>query len=265
MAHSHHVLIYLLLVSFVDGEEHVEFNREIRPILTKHCTACHGGVKEAGEISFIYRAKALGKGKSGEHPIVPGKPAESDMLRRIRSSDPDEVMPKPKHGPRLADAEITLIERWIRQGAEWQDHWSFVPPKEAPVAEISDEKWPSTPLDRFILQRLDRENLNPSPEASPAEWLRRVSFDLTGLPPAPEDLAAGRATGFPQKWSATRHSPSPDYSRRKCTARPFSHRSPRESGTPFIMPQSGRNRKARIASAVGSTPFASAPEASPDS
>ncbi len=119
--------------------------------LTKHCTACHGGVKEASQISFIYRAKAMGKGKSGEHPIVPGKPAESNMLRRIRSSDPDEVMPKPKHSPRLAAAEAALIERWIRQGAERQDHWSFVLPKETPVTKISEESWPSRPLDRFIL------------------------------------------------------------------------------------------------------------------
>ena len=190
MVSPHRFFVFLLLVPIVNGEERVDFNREIRPILTKHCTACHGGVKEAGNISFIYRAKALGEGKSGEYPIVPGKPDESDMLRRIRSSDPDEVMPKPKHGPRLADAETALIERWIRQGAEWQDHWSFVPPQETPVAKVSDENWPSRPLDRFILQRLDQENLKPSPEAPPAEWLRRVSFDLTGLPPTPDELAA---------------------------------------------------------------------------
>ena len=190
MVSTHRFLVFLLLVPIANGEESVEFNRDIRPILTKHCTACHGGVKEAGNISFIYRAKALGEGKSGEYPIVPGKPEESDMLRRIRSSDSDEVMPKPKHGPRLADAEAALIERWILQGAEWQDHWSFVPPKEIPVAKVSDEKWPSTPLDRFILQRLDQENLKPSPQAPPAEWLRRVSFDLTGLPPTSDELAA---------------------------------------------------------------------------
>ncbi|MEO5917709.1 MAG: PSD1 and planctomycete cytochrome C domain-containing protein [Luteolibacter sp.] len=171
------------------GEEHVEFNRDIRPILTKHCTACHGGVKEAGEISFIYREKALAPGKSGKIPIVPGKPAESEMLRRLRSTDPDEVMPKPKHGPPLPKDEIALIERWITQGAEWQNHWSFVPPKETPVTGLSNEQWPSSPLDRFILQRLDREKLKPSPEAPPEEWLRRVSFDLTGLPPSPEELA----------------------------------------------------------------------------
>ncbi len=205
------------MASSATAEERVEFNRDIRPILTKHCTACHGGVKEAGEISFIYREKALAPAESGKIPIVPGKPAESEMLHRLRSSDPDEVMPKPKHGPPLPAAEIALIERWISQGAQWQDHWAFVPPVERPVAAVSDEKWPSVPLDRFILARLDREKLKPSPEAPPAEWLRRVSFDLTGLPPSPEDLAAFEknpadraavvdrllaAPGFGERWAA---------------------------------------------------------------
>lgn len=167
----------------------VEFNRDIRPILTKHCTACHGGVKAAGGISYIFRDKALSLGDSGTYPIVPGKPAESEMLRRIRSQDPDEVMPQPKHGPPLPEAEIALIERWIAEGAEWQEHWAFVPPVETPVKGISDEKWPAAGLDRFVLQRLDREKLKPAPEAGPEEWLRRASFDLTGLPPAPDDLA----------------------------------------------------------------------------
>ncbi|MEO8615862.1 MAG: PSD1 and planctomycete cytochrome C domain-containing protein [Luteolibacter sp.] len=185
-----HLIPFLVLPSIAVGEERVEFNRDIQPILTKNCTSCHGGVKEAGNISFIYREKALGKGKSGEHPIVPGNPDKSDMLRRLRSTDPDEVMPKPKHGPRLPESEIALIERWISQGAEWQDHWSFIAPKENEVVKISDESWPDAPLDRFILQRLDREKLKPSPEAGPGEWLRRASFDLTGLPPSPEELTA---------------------------------------------------------------------------
>ncbi len=193
----------ILFASVARGEERVEFNRDIRPILTKNCTACHGGVKEAGKISFIYREKTLAPGKSGKIPIVPGKPAESEMLRRLRSDDPEEVMPKPKHGPPLPEAQIALIERWIAQGAEWQNHWSFVLPKETKIAIVADENWPSASLDRFILQRLERENLKPSPEAPPAEWLRRVTFDLTGLPPAPENLAAYQ-NGFAKDPAAAR-------------------------------------------------------------
>ncbi|RYD23391.1 MAG: DUF1553 domain-containing protein [Verrucomicrobiaceae bacterium] len=184
------VVLFSLLVALpVSGEERVEFNRDIRPILTKHCTACHGGVKEAGEVSFIYREKALAPAESGKPPIVPGKPSASEMVHRLRSTDPDEVMPKPKHGPPLPEKEIALVERWIAQGAEWEEHWAFVPPREVEVKGISDEKWPSVPLDRFVLERLDEEKLPHSPEAEPAEWLRRVSFDLTGLPPSPEELA----------------------------------------------------------------------------
>lgn len=175
--------------SFATADDKVDFNRDVRPILTKHCTACHGGVKAAGNISYVSRESAMSVGKSGERPIVPGKPAESDMLRRIRSTDPEEVMPKPKHGPPLSSAETSVIERWIAQGAEWRDHWAFEKPIEPPVPAVSNETWPSAPLDRFVLNRLDREKLKPSPEADAAEWLRRASFDLTGLPPSPEQLA----------------------------------------------------------------------------
>ena len=97
------------------------------------------------------------KSNDGVTAVVPGNPDKSALIERIVSKDPDEVMPKPKHGPPLPEAQIALIERWIAQGAEWQEHWAFVPPKETKIAELSDGNWPSAPLDRFILQRLDRE------------------------------------------------------------------------------------------------------------
>lgn len=184
--------IFILSVSLAavaTADDKVDFNRDIRPILTKHCTACHGGVKAAGNISYVSRESAMSVGKSGKRPIVPGKPAESDMLLRIRSTDPDEVMPKPKHGPPLSSSEASVIERWIAQGAEWRNHWAFEKPKEPALPAISNEKWPAVPFDRFVLNRLDREKLKPSPEAGAAEWLRRASLDLTGLPPSPEQLA----------------------------------------------------------------------------
>lgn len=111
------------------------------------------------------------------------------MVKRFRSTAPDDVMPQPKQGPPLPEAQIALIERWIAQGAKWEEHWAFVPPKETPVARVSDESWPAGPLDRYVMQRLDQEHLKPSPEAPPAEWLRRVIFDLTGLPPSLEELS----------------------------------------------------------------------------
>ncbi len=183
-------LVLPWLISTVAAEEKVDFNREIRPLLTKHCTACHGGVKEAGGVSFVSRDRAIAEGESGERPVVPGDPSKSDMLRRIRSQDPDEVMPKPKHGPPLSSAEAALVERWIAQGAEWTNHWAFEKPVDAPVSAVSDESWITSPLDRHVLGRLDREKLKPSPAAPPAEWLRRASLDLTGVPPTPDELAS---------------------------------------------------------------------------
>ncbi len=183
-------VLLLILPTLVGAEGPVDFNREIRPLLSKHCTGCHGGVKEAGEISFIDRAKALGLGESGQRPIVPGKPTQSEMVRRMRTIDPDEVMPQPKHGPPLPEEDIALVERWISEGAVWAEHWAFSLPQNEPPPSIADETWPAVSLDRFVLHRLDAEKLTPSSEAPAAEWLRRVSFDLIGLPPTPEELAA---------------------------------------------------------------------------
>jgi len=181
----------LLLAGTAAGD--VSFNRDIRPILTQHCTACHGGVKEAGDISFIYRDKALKEGDSGNPAIVPGKPELSEMVRRINSSDPDEVMPQPKHGPPLSAGEIALIERWIRAGAAWEEHWAFVSPRDGGLPETRAADWPTVPFDHHVLARLERNRLAPSPEARQAEWLRRTALDLTGVPPTPDELAAFEA------------------------------------------------------------------------
>lgn len=165
-----------------------EFNRDIRPLFAHHCTACHGGVKMAGNISFLYRDKALAAGKSGERAIVPGKPEVSEAIRRVTTQDPDELMPQPKHGPRLSDAEVATLRQWIQEGAVWSEHWSFVAPEEPRRPRIKDPRWAKSSSDEFILARLESEGLQPSPEAAPAEWLRRVSLDLTGLPPTPREF-----------------------------------------------------------------------------
>jgi len=167
--------------------EPVEFNRDIRPIFTKHCTACHGGVKEAGQLSLIYRTRALGKAKSGKPAIVPGDPDSSELVKHINSHDPDEVMPKPKHGSRLSDSEIQTLTEWIRQGAKWEEHWSFMPPQEPAEPVLKRTDWAVLKSDRLVLAKLEVEGLSPAPEASKAEWFRRVSLDLTGLPPTLEE------------------------------------------------------------------------------
>lgn len=169
-------------------EKKVDFQTQIRPILIASCTGCHGGVKQAGSLSFVYRDQVL---PPGGWVIEPGDPEASLMIERIRSDDPDLQMPPPdEHGKPLTEREIQLLERWIAEGAQWTDHWSRAPLKQDPfdAANLPESSWARQTLDRFVEARLSREGLRPSDDAAPAEWLRRVSFDLTGLPPTPDEL-----------------------------------------------------------------------------
>jgi hypothetical protein len=168
--------------------DEIHFSRDIRPILNQNCVSCHGGVRQKNNVSFIFREEALGKGKSGKRTIVPGKPDESELIARVTSKDPEARMPY--HGPPLPPQQIELLRRWIKQGAKWEDHWAFVPPKPQPLPAVKREDWVRQPLDRFVLARLEKESLGPSPEADKSALLRRVSLDLTGLPPTPEEQAA---------------------------------------------------------------------------
>jgi mono/diheme cytochrome c family protein len=167
-----------------------DFNRDIRPLFAQHCTACHGGVKAAGKISFVYRDQALAEGKSGKPAIVAGRPDDSEIIRRVTSTDPDERMPQPEHGPALSSSDIATLRRWIQEGARWSEHWSFVPPTSPSQPPTRDTTWSRVPFDRFVLARLEAEGLKPSPEAGPAPWLRRVTLDLTGLPPSTREYEA---------------------------------------------------------------------------
>lgn len=185
---SIHSLVTLSLAGSAMAE--VDFANEVRPILNEHCTACHGGVKEAGDVSFIYREKALGKGDSGKSVIVPGDPDASEMIVRILSTDPDEVMPKPEHGPPLAAEEVATLRQWIKEGAEWGEHWAFTSPEKHTAPKVKQTDWPQNGVDPFTLARLEAEGLKPSEPADRAALLRRVSLDLTGLPPTPAEIDA---------------------------------------------------------------------------
>ena len=178
------LLIFVPFTLPLAAEEPVDFNRDIRPILTRNCTTCHGGVKQAGGTSFIFREEALGIGESGKAIVVPGDPAGSELMRRIKSSDPDDKMPPPEEHPDgLEDDQVALLERWIQEGAPWGEHWSFQKPVEPPVPDLKNAAWPKASLDRHVLAKVEAEGLSPSPEAPAAEWFRRVTLDLTGLPP----------------------------------------------------------------------------------
>jgi hypothetical protein len=179
--------------------EQIDFNRDVRPIFNSHCLACHGGVKQSAELSFIYRDKALAGGESGEPAIVPGDPETSYAFARVTSTD-DDRMPPPEHGPPLPAREVEILRRWIAQGAPWAEHWSFGRPQPQPLPEVKNPAWVRQPLDRFVLARLEQEKLTPAPEADRVEWLRRASFDLTGLPPTVEELHAFAADGSPNAY-----------------------------------------------------------------
>jgi hypothetical protein len=192
------LVAFVLLFSACSRKPKVDFSRDIRPILNQNCLSCHGGVRQKGNVSFLFREEALGKGKSGKPAIVAGNPDASELIRRVTSSDPELRMPY--HGPVLNAEQISLLKRWIREGANWSDYWAFVPPKTQALPEVRQTAWIRQPLDRFVLARLEKESLTPSPEANKAELLRRVSLDLTGLPPTPGEQASFLADQSPNAY-----------------------------------------------------------------
>ena len=184
--------------SRLGASDRVEFSRDIRPIFNQNCVSCHGGVRQKNDVSFIYREEALGVGKSGHRTIVPGNPDASELMARLAAHDPEDRMPY--HAPALSRQQVELIRKWIKQGAQWDDYWAFVPPRPQPLPDVRRANWARQPLDRFILARLEKEGLQPSPEADKAALLRRVSLDLTGLPPTAAEKQAFLADASPNAY-----------------------------------------------------------------
>jgi hypothetical protein len=162
-------------------EKQIDFITDVKPILNKKCISCHGGVKAKAGFSVLFREEALATTESGKPAIIPGHPGKSEMIRRITNNDPEERMPY-KHEP-LSKGEIRTLKLWIKQGAKWGDHWAYLPVAKAEVPGIED-KWIRNNIDHYILDRLTKEKLSPSPEADKATLLRRVSLDLTGVYPS---------------------------------------------------------------------------------
>ena len=184
------VAIFLLGLSQFWGcfDRKVDFNTEIRPILNAKCMRCHGGVKSQGDLSFLFREEVLVAAESGHIAVVPGKVNKSELIARITHHDPEERMPYEDEP--LSEKEIDLFKRWIRQGAKWQDHWAYIPPKPYSLPKVKNRQWPQNGIDHFILAKLEEAELPPSEEAPSAELLRRLSLDLTGLPPTLEEVNA---------------------------------------------------------------------------
>ena len=185
-----------LTVSPSLAETKIDFNRDVRPILSDNCFACHGPDKGKikGELRLDDRALALKGGESGDPAIVPGKPDESSILKRIVTTDEDDHMPpKASAKPPLTAKQVATLRQWIAEGAEYKGHWAFIPPvrPELPnVKKFAAQVPHPTPIDSFILSRLAEEGLNPSPEADRRTLIRRVTLDLTGLPPSIEEVDA---------------------------------------------------------------------------
>ena len=182
--------------------EVVTFNTHIQPILSENCYQCHGpdsGSRKA-DLRLDRDEFAFKPLKSGQPAIIKGHATASEVVRRMRHKDPKEVMPPPVTHKVISEQQLALVEKWIDQGAHYEEHWSLIPPRRAPVPTVTDTTWPKNPVDQFILARLRKEGLTPAPEAGKAALLRRVTLDLTGLPPTPEEVDAFLADTRPDAY-----------------------------------------------------------------
>lgn len=172
-------------------DESVQFNRDVRPILSNNCFACHGfdnKTREAG-LRLDLRQDALSELDSGDgHAIVPGNPEQSILLERILSKDSSTRMPPEDSEKSLTPAQVETIRKWIEQGAKYEQHWAFEPPKSAKQPAVSNKSWPKNLIDYFVLAKLEKRGLTPSLEAEKRTLIRRVALDVTGLPPTPGEV-----------------------------------------------------------------------------
>jgi mono/diheme cytochrome c family protein len=185
------------------GRTGVSFNRDVRPILADSCYACHGPDRNRRQRGLRLDREEVAKAPlaSGEAAIVPGHPEKSLLIARVTDPDERRRMPHASSGKdRLSAAQIETLRRWIAEGAEWEPHWSYIRPSRPPLPVVKRADWPHNPVDSFVLAAIEKQGLAPSPEAGRRELLRRVSFDLTGLPPTPDEIRAFLADTAPDAY-----------------------------------------------------------------
>jgi hypothetical protein len=182
------LLAYLArFANSVSGEDQIQFGRDIRPILSDRCFPCHGPDESHREADLRFDIEDRAKDDLGGYwAIVPGEADESELVKRISTDDEDLRMPPADVGQPLATEDIDLLRRWIEEGAVWSRHWAYEPPRRRAVPPVKDETWPANWIDHFILARLESEGLRASPEADRVTLVRRLYFDLIGLPPHPD-------------------------------------------------------------------------------
>ncbi len=201
----------------------VDFNYDVKPILSDKCYACHGPDKKkqkAGlRLDTEAGAYAALKDASRQHAIIPNDLSGSVAFARMVSDDPEKKMPPPNSNLKLSAKEIAIIARWIEQGAKYKPHWSFIKPEKSKVAQTKLKNWSASPIDNFVLERLEKEGLKPSPQASKEDLIRRASFDLTGLPPTLKEIDAFVADQSPDAYGKLidRLLQSPAYGERMAT------------------------------------------------
>ncbi len=178
--------------SLPGAETKIDFNRDIRPILSENCYACHGPDPKTREadLRFDLQEEPFKKLESGKAAIVAGDLSQSEMIRRITTNDEDDQMPPVKFGKTLTKAQIDLLSQWVKQGAQWKGHWAYVAPERPQVPKVKKKSWTRNEIDFFILARLEKEGLQPSKEADKTKLIRRVTLDLTGLPPTIDEVNA---------------------------------------------------------------------------
>src|ERR1041384_8249093 len=196
----------------------VDFNHDIRPVMLDTCFRCHGpdaNARKAG-LRLDLRAEALKAAKSGNVPIVPGQPEKSEVVRRLFASKEDDRMPPKKFEHPLSAQQREIFRRWIAEGAEYRDHWAFIRPVPSELPKVNNAAWSRTPIDRFILAQLEQQGLKPSREANKPTLIRRVSLDLTGIPPTPAEVDVFVADHSPRAYEklVSRLLASPRYGER---------------------------------------------------
>ncbi|MEQ8785741.1 MAG: DUF1553 domain-containing protein [Pirellulaceae bacterium] len=182
----------------------IDFNRQIRPLLVENCLACHGPDDEARQAGLRLddKSSVLGRLASGAAAVVPGDPGRSELLARVSSQDESRRMPPADADQKpLAPAQVALLRRWIEQGAPWETHWAYQPPRKGEPPPIENTAWPRNAIDHYTLARMEAAGLKPTEPARREAWLRRVTFDLTGLPPTIEELDAFLADDSPTAYA----------------------------------------------------------------
>ena len=183
--HRYLCVVSLICILISCQSNQVDFNEHVRPILNQKCMSCHGGVRAQGDLSFLFKEDALKPAKSGKKAIVPGRASSSELMKRITHEDIDLRMPL--DAAPLSQEEIDILEAWIDDGAEWTDHWAYVSPvKDKSELKVNDD-WPNGNIDKLVRSKLDEKGLSSSPSAPKSTIIRRLSFDLIGLPPTSDE------------------------------------------------------------------------------